>query len=169
MPCTAYREYKPLTVGLPNHPTSSMVCCVAPWRLECENSKSYQRLSHCSLHAHSTASLGSLGARHDAIEVQPRNLPHGSFCRPMQAGLGGCKVLLRSSPTQAAMESQVSSTQPPACLMLSPQADAEKMLLWKFSKEPYPLLSTSKDSGIHAAVGCTSCEVPASAVSCRLT
>ena len=33
MPCTACREYEPLTVGLPNHPSSSMVCSVAPWRL----------------------------------------------------------------------------------------------------------------------------------------
>ena len=33
VPFAADREYKPLTVGLPNHPTSSMVCYVAPWRL----------------------------------------------------------------------------------------------------------------------------------------
>ena len=66
-----FREYKPLTVGLPNHPTSSMVCCVAPWRLQFEDSKASQRLSNCSLHANSTASIGSLDARHASIEVQP--------------------------------------------------------------------------------------------------
>ena len=67
VPFAADREYKPLTVGLPNHPTSSMVCCVAPWRLQFEDSKASQRLSNCSLHANSTASIGSLYARHGSI------------------------------------------------------------------------------------------------------
>ena len=66
-----FREYKPLTVGLPSHPTSSMVCCVAPWRLQFEDSKESQLLSSCSLHANSTASIYSLDVMHASIAVQP--------------------------------------------------------------------------------------------------
>ena len=69
MPFAADREYKPLTGGLPNHPTSSMVCSVAPWRLQFEDSKASQRLSNCSLHATSKASIHSLHATHGSISA----------------------------------------------------------------------------------------------------